>query len=651
MRRPESRQRARRRRGGYALMLVMVAVLAAMMLSSTYLAGHSMAVVVSRNLGTSLRARAIAESGLRLAVAYVQRDDDWRAKHPEGTWLADQPFDGGTFSVIAQDGWDIDGDGNVDGDGNFLNDWMNMLTLTCIGRYGGATHTVQAIVPPFKRLLMIVNDPAALSAGDAGRCELAQRNGWKVSLLRAKAGKDEFDEAAVNIHVVYFPAQTELESDVKEKLREGSLPVVTGHPKLVKELKIASDDSRVWSGASIDVLELSRRLTDDWGNETDQVYTHYITRPFSVGPLAICRADSELLYLCGDVIGTQALAGVPGYHYRAALAVLETGALQTDKKPTKGRRVALPWGGEGFALASLNADGETVLIRSLDWAGSSWRGYLPGIAVWEKIEVKDTAEVDGFASDTGAYGGGNLNGDATLSTNAIGAGQIKISGGLVRAHPCVSPEADPATVIEVTGGAVTGTFRRLTLNVPILVPEEPNDMPGSSGDRVYSEGVHVIDHDKRFKKLVIQGDAVVHISGDVRILCEDDFKVQQSGRLVVRWFGSLTLYARQKVEIKDTAKVNVDSADPAKLSVFLLKEDMAVKGQGQVYAMVQTYDAPLTVADEADFHGTFIGRKLTVEKSAGFHIDTSNSGTIVTLGGGYDLEKLAVTGVRWAEKR
>ncbi|MHC4716750.1 MAG: hypothetical protein ACYS5V_07265 [Planctomycetota bacterium] len=58
----------------------------------------------------------------------------------------------------------------------------------------------------------------------------------------------------------------------------------------------------------------------------------------------------------------------------------------------------------------------------------------------------------------------------------------------------------------------------------------------------------------------------------------------------------------------------------------------------------------MVVREDGSFCGTFVGKKVKVDNSARFHIDTSNSGTTVTLGGGYDLDKLGLGGVHWVER-
>ena len=639
---------------GVAMILVVAALAMTTILSSAYLASQGISVQVSRNVASLARARMIAESGLEMAVSYVRSDSNWRTDRSEGTWVDEHPFAGGTFSILGEDGEDTDGDGAVEGDGDLADNNMEMLTLTAVGKYRGCSHTVQTVVPPQKRALMIVADPNNLSSEDTVRHALLRDWGWKVRMLGNAPTVAEFGAAVQDMHVIYYPSHTRLDNEARDRLKVTDLAIVTGHSKLVQELGIAGAESRAYDGSSIEVLQLTRTITDEFGVEHTEVIAHYITEPFGIGKLTLCNSSDRLLHLDGGVIGTTALATKLDEPDRITLAYLEAGALRTDRKPARARQVALPWGEKegAFHIGSLNANGRTLLRRSLDWAGSSWRGYLPGVAVWQEIKIEGVATVNGFRSALGPYGFGNVNDEGTFSNNSLSADSIRLDGGLIRANALVAPDADMDSVIHIGGGAaMTGGRYRLSLNVPVPTVRRPDDMGGSLGDRIYNSGEHFIVTDKHFNKLRIMNDAIVRIQGQVRILCDNDVVIEHSGRLIVQPFSSLTMYTSGKVELKDGARVNASFCRPSALSWMMLKDKLLVGGSSVIYAAVQTYDGELEVKDTAHFCGTFLGKRAVVHDSGQLHIDTSISGTVMTLGGGFDLSKIAGKGIRWVERR
>jgi len=135
-------------RRGVALLLVLMAVAVSATLAMSFLSAQSTSIGIARNIQNHSPARYVAESGLELAVAYIRANSNWRTVQSDGAWVTDEPFAGGTFTLVGEDGVDTDGDGTVDGDGDLSDDTADLLTLTVTGEVNGAAHMVRAVVTP-----------------------------------------------------------------------------------------------------------------------------------------------------------------------------------------------------------------------------------------------------------------------------------------------------------------------------------------------------------------------------------------------------------------------------------------------------------------------------------------------------------------------
>jgi hypothetical protein len=260
------------------------------------------------------------------------------------------------------------------------------------------------------------------------------------------------------------------------------------------------------------------------------------------------------------------------------------------------------------------------------------------------------AVVDGFNSSLGPYGGGNVHSEATLSINSLGDENVCIYGGTVQGTVFIMPEANFDTVVKIAnGGSVQGGTRRLSIEAPLPVPGEPGNMPGSVGNKTFSTGVEELDSDRRYNRLTLTGDVALRITAPVRILCDDEVLIEQNARIVVEPGAHLLMCTKKLVRITDTAQVNVDSADPARLNWLALTNSIRLANDAQMYAKVQGYDGVLAVTGGAHFYGTFLGKRATVRNSGRLHVDTAHSGTPATLGGGIDLKMIARSDVRWME--
>ena len=90
---------ARTPRRGVALLLVLVTMGTATTLTLGWLASQDNAVPVSRNVTRTAQARAVASSGLELAIAIMQTNTPWRTTHDQGFLLSSHQIGQGSVDV------------------------------------------------------------------------------------------------------------------------------------------------------------------------------------------------------------------------------------------------------------------------------------------------------------------------------------------------------------------------------------------------------------------------------------------------------------------------------------------------------------------------------------------------------------------------
>jgi hypothetical protein len=130
------------------MVLAVIALTVATVIAYSFLGAQSTSIGIARNVSNHSEARYIAESGLDLAIAYVTGGADWRTEKPHGTWVADEAFAGGTYTIVGEDGEDLDRDGIIsqpsEGDGDLTDDASDPLTLTVTGKFNNRTHVARA---------------------------------------------------------------------------------------------------------------------------------------------------------------------------------------------------------------------------------------------------------------------------------------------------------------------------------------------------------------------------------------------------------------------------------------------------------------------------------------------------------------------------
>ncbi|MHC4997100.1 MAG: hypothetical protein ACYTGQ_18830, partial [Planctomycetota bacterium] len=429
------------RQGGFALLLVLIAVGIAMTLALGFVGTQSTAVGVMSNIEDHTQARYIAESGLAMGAYYIESDANWRTDQTEGTWVTDQAYGGGTFTLRAADGNELGGDGDL------ADDTSDQVFLTSVGRFGTATHTVHQVITPTTgagggALLLIVNDPDNLSGADTQRVNAMADIGWSATPFAAAATPADLAAAAAEHDVVYVTQPA-----ASAQLGANLLPLATG---VVSENAQASIDMQM--------VVAFRNL----GGTQIEIFdnTHYISQPFALGALPIFSLDAMMhrVDTLDYATGARKIA-VKFNKTEAALLAVDLGAGLLDGSAARGRRVHLPWSRGDTDLSTLTADGENLLKRALEWAAVSrfLAASSNGIMADTTVQLNGNALVDSFDSTEGAYGGANVSAEAVVTSNAstpggLAVGATALIDGFAMANP--TSTITGAVPTQIRGGVI-----------------------------------------------------------------------------------------------------------------------------------------------------------------------------------------------------
>ena len=594
---------------GAALLLVLFALAIGVILAVTFLNASSTSIPIAQNVQRHAEARAIAEGALEMTINYVQTDADWRTDQSNGTWLTDQSLGAGTFDIAGVD----------EDDGDLADDASEPVHLTAVGRFDGVSHRVSAVVTPESlpannELLFVVLDATSMTSQDQAKQTQLDVWGYNVSLIEATATLAEIDAAVALADVVYVSEEINA-TDLSTKLTDATIGIVSEDAYLNDELGISSGRAG-YVNTQIDI-------TDN---------THYITQPFSTGPLTIATASADFQVASGTLAsGIQGLAEQPSSSNPTLLAIDAGEALVSGS--AAGRRVMLPGGPNSFDFTLLNSDGLTIVKRAIEWAAVPLSTTTThGLAVDDSVHLGKSADIDSFESSRGSYGPANKGAEAVVNTNSTVSNKVHLTqNAIISGEVHVGPGGDPGSVIAIGSGAsITGVQDALSeaINMPTLV--EPSSMPASEGDySVGQNGSMLINTDRHFNDLTLGKAATLTISGDVTVLVDGDFHLSQNGRLELQPGSSLTLYCWGKFTAGKAAQLNMGGGRPSDFHIFMLGNAKTVHltQNSDCYAQVQNPAGDLFLGKGADFYGTFQGRSVDVTQNAGFHQDLSaNSG-------------------------
>jgi hypothetical protein len=210
-------------------------------------------------------------------------------------------------------------------------------------------------------LLLVVGDPASLNAQESARQTLVESWGYTVSLIDDDATQAAYDSAVAVNDVAYVPLEI-AGTSLATKLKAAPIGVVNEEGLLILDTWGFAFATSFTSGASLTDLD----VVDN---------THFITTVFSLGALSLFTTDQPIVDMRPTLAPGLTVLGQWGT--QAALGTIEAGGTLADGSSAACRRVQLPWGSGGFDINELTADGQTLLQRSLAWAGACVPPAIP----------------------------------------------------------------------------------------------------------------------------------------------------------------------------------------------------------------------------------------------------------------------------------
>lgn len=633
---PRRAHGATRRRSGVAMLLVIIALAVAAILSLTFLRSSGPTMAIASNNDRKAKARAIAESGLAMAVKHVQSSTDWRTDNTSGEWMSDIAIDGGTITVFG-----------VDEDGDLTDDNTDAVNLSVVATFEGVTHRVSARVTAAtgstKNLLLIAGNGSSPSATDREKRDLFESWGYTVTLLDDRASQSAYDAALVGQDVVYVSEEVS-SGNVNSKLRSTTLGVVNDEPFLHDDFRVSTGHARHDNNTtSIDIADNS----------------HYITSVFSVGTLEIYNtSDRVRSNSYAQALGTEVLADGPGLLLEEpVLMVTETDAMLT-LGTAAGRRVMFP-AGDRFRVTNLTEDGLTLLQRSLEWAASGgtpdadepilvahyefdpvmlepilighWRlddtatGTGGAVRISGDLTLYNSSYLDAYNSDNGDYGPLNRRLNVDFATNTTGNNDITINGGTVYANVAVGNGADPNNVIRYyNGGSITGTTSAQSVNAEIINYDAPPGFGSHTGHQTYNGGSTTWSSDKHFNNVTLNNGAQVRVSGDVSVRVSGTLTLND-GDIVLNPGATLTLWGNKNITINNGSTINNDTSRPSDLTLIQYGNNRNLTiNQGIIVGAVHVA-SDLTINNGSEIYGSVIaGDDITINNGA-IHADTATS--------------------------
>lgn len=236
-----------------------------------------------------------------------------------------------------------------------------------------------------------------------------------------------------------------------------------------------------------------------------------------------------------------------------------------------------------------------------------------------RISLKSGSIVDWYNYSAGDVGN-------QIGTNSTEAGSIELySGVTIRGDVVTGPGEDPDVVIKDTGATITGgTYSQLEENVllPVTVPTFIQMLPSSGildkSEEINTSRKYTGINLKNNAKIVITGQVILYVTGDVQFGNAAGIEIQGSG-------ASLTLYLGGQLVGSNGSGFNNLSEDPRRLTLYGLNscQSITFKNSSNFYGALYAPQADVAIDNSGNLYGSFVADSFEAKNSAAIMYDAS----------------------------
>jgi fibro-slime domain-containing protein len=259
--------------------------------------------------------------------------------------------------------------------------------------------------------------------------------------------------------------------------------------------------------------------------------------------------------------------------------------------------------------------------------------YNFALTVRDKYFFDDKVVVDSFDYNLGPYGGANVGSDALVWTNSKKAGKILLDHtSTLKGDALAGPGASiSSAIVTKNGSTITGFKGTMSEVLAIPVVTAPS-IGASQGDKTDNNTTITISAYTRFKRLKLDNKAIINVSGNVIIRCDDQMEMDHESEIRLNAGASLTLYVAKNLVMKNDSKINANTGDPKRVMIRRAhgkKSKVDMQSGSKLYAWIQGAKTELKLNDQCEFFGSFCGDKVTAVKSSKIHVDMADLNTCV----------------------
>ncbi|MCK4905294.1 hypothetical protein KAS42_03520 [bacterium] len=297
-----------------------------------------------------------------------------------------------------------------------------------------------------------------------------------------------------------------------------------------------------------------------------------------------------------------------------------------------------------YEVSSTGKFGNPTIAKTLNIIMQIQSIFVYAVFGDENISLRGNARIDSYDSENGNYGGGNVNSDGNVGTNAIATVDpysIYLSNNAqINGNATIGPGGETDDAIEIRNNSeITGT--QSSANSPQDLPEviAPTGLTDQGSITLTGNSNLTLNTSGEYSSIQLNSNSHLTLDGDLTIYITGTLSLNSNSQVIITEGSDVTIYLAGSFSQSSNSQINNLSEDPTTLSIYGTDALTSVNwaSNSDFYGAFYAPNADVEIHSNAEIYGSIIANTVDLASNARVHYDEALADETDSIGSGYKM--------------
>lgn len=262
----------------------------------------------------------------------------------------------------------------------------------------------------------------------------------------------------------------------------------------------------------------------------------------------------------------------------------------------------------------------------------------------ENISLRGNAYIDSYDSRNGNYGGGNVDANGNVGTNAIATvdpySVYLKNNARIKGNVTIGPGGDIDNAVELQNNSeITGA--QLVASSPEELPEviAPTGLPNQGSIALSGNSTSTISTSGQYSSIQLNSNSHLTLTGNLTIYITGALSLNSNSQIIITAGSEVTIYLAGSFSQSSNSKINNLTEDPTKLAIYGTNALTSVNwaSNSDFYGSFYAPNADVELNSNAGIYGSIVANTVDLASNARVHYDKALANKLDSVGSGYKV--------------